>query len=147
MGMTIGRRCDACGAEQGFRLGAGWRQDLEGLVGQAGSGDLGPAVRVLLGRGIPDGWNVFRERASYRCPSCDAVIPGEVVKLDDGGGCLLTIAMDPGPCPKCGEELVCLDDREPMGQGEVYERCEAVVRRGCPACGGADVSLTQMLWD
>lgn len=148
MGEMLGWRCEACGAGESFMLGGGMMGfSNPGLAEQAKAGDFGPAMQRLWGDGIPEGWDVFRENAYYLCPDCGDLIEGSVFRIDDGSGGWLVFHVKPDACPSCGEELIFWDDKVPLCDCKIEERCRGFAVGGCPACGGTDVSLVNGCWD
>jgi len=104
-------------------------------------------MKLLLGEGIPEGWNTFAENAFYLCPNCDNVIASETLRIDDGSGNWLVHHVKPNACPKCGEELVFWDDKVPMGELDLAARCDGFAENGCLKCGSTNVSITAGNWD
>lgn len=148
MGSIIGWRCEDCGARQGFALGGG-RQSYNNpeVVEQSANGSFGPAMKRLLGEGIPDGWTVLRESAYYRCPKCGGVVRGGTLRIDNGTGWWLAYHTKPDACETCGEELFFWPDKVPMSEKELLARCEGYVESGCPKCGGTNVIVVAGAWD
>ena len=140
MGISIGWRCDSCGAGVEHYCGVGLDNYTgPGIAGMIERGDFGPAMKALFAAGIPEGWLVARKNAFYKCPDCGDVITGDSLFIDDcSGGCIRYFS-DPGVCPSCSRDLLCWDEKEPMTQNElwaIYERREGSV---CPNCGSANV--------
>ena len=117
------------------------------VVEAARSGELGPAMGTLLADGIPEGWTLFDGNAFYLCPNCGEVVPGGTVRIDDGSGNWLVFHVEPGPCASCGGELEFWDDKIPLTQHELVDRCVEVEMSGCPECGGKAVELDVGKWD
>lgn len=148
MGTGIGWKCKSCGVGETFMCGGGMMSLNEPEVVECSrDGSFGPAMKALLGDGIPDGWTVFRENVFYRCPGCDAIVPGGAIRIDDESGGWIVYHTKPGECPSCGEGLWLWSDRAPMSEDELLRRCEGYAREGCPECGGTDVEITTMYWD
>ena len=111
-------------------------------------GFYGPAMKRLLGDGIPEGWIVFEEHVFYRCPNCDGIIEGSAFKVDDGSRSgWLTYYIKPDSCEACGEELAFWGDRVPMSDDELLTLCQKQVDDGCPNCGGENAQLLMGCWD
>lgn len=145
MGTMFEWRCGRCGAGERFSCGGGMMYVNEPeVIRKAREGGFGPAMAMLLGNGVPDGWHVFRSRVYYRCPECDTTFEGMKLVVNDRSDGTLTYAAAPGPCPICGQEPL---DEEPMGEDEVFERCMSRKRDGCPACGSREVSAAFGNWD
>lgn len=149
MGKIIGWYCKDCGAGNSFYSGSGMLSFNDSdFVLRSKDGSCGPAMKRLLGDGIPEGWTVFEERVFYRCPNCDGAIEGSAFKIDDGGGSgWLAFYVKPDSCETCGEELVFWDDRIPMSDSDLLALCQKQVDDGCPNCGGANAQLVKGCWD
>ena len=62
MGCLLEWCCRDCGAGESFLCGGGFSDfNPPDVVEQVKRGDFGQAMKVLLGKGIPDGWTVLRE--------------------------------------------------------------------------------------
>ncbi len=151
MGNIIGWYCKDCGASESFYSGGGMLSFNDSdFVSRSKDGSCGPAMKRLLGDGIPEGWTVFEEHVFYRCPNpnCGGVIEGSAFKIADGSrrGCL-AYYVKPDSCEVCGEELAFWDDRTPMSDGELLALCQEHVDGGCPNCGSANVQLARGCWD
>lgn len=148
MGSIIGWHCSDCGAGESFYCGGGMMGFNEpAAVEHSKDGTFGPAMKRLLGDGIPEGWTVFAENVFYRCPNCDGVISGGALRIDDRSGGWLTFHIKPDVCETCNEELIFWDDKVPMSESELLARCEGYVESGCPKCGGTNVSVDAGNWD
>lgn len=148
MGRLFEWRCRDCGAGEGFLCGGGFSDfNPADVVEQAEQGDLGSAMKVLLGNGIPDGWTVQRENSYFECPSCGEVVLGISLKVDDGGNGWLEYHTIPEECPSCGESLRVGECVPSMSEEELSARCEGFVSAGCPKCGGKNVSASYGSWD
>ncbi len=142
MGSMYGWHCEECGAGDEYYCGGGFLSfNNPEVVELSKSGDYGPAMKALLGNGIPEGWTVFGESVFYLCPNCGDVIPGDTLRIDDGSGCWLTFHTEPEPCPSCGEKLSSWEDKVPMRERELSARCESYFENGCPKCGSKKVNL------
>lgn len=105
MGTMFEWRCGRCGAGERFSCGGGMMYVNEPeVIRKAREGGFGPAMAMLLGNGVPDGWHVFRSRVYYRCPECDTTFEGMKLVVNDRSDGTLTYAASPGPCPICGQE-------------------------------------------
>lgn len=141
MRSMLGWCCEDCGTGKTYMCGGGFMSFNESEVVELSKGGaLGPAMRALLGDGIPEGWTVFRQNAFYECPGCGDVIWGGTIRIDDKGGGWLVYHAEPDPCPTCGEELVFWDDKVPMSERVLMDKCSKIVEQGCPECGGKGVS-------
>lgn len=148
MGSMYGWHCEECGAKEEFYCGGGFLSfNNPEVVEMSSSGDYGPAMEVLLGSGIPDGWTVFNENVFYLCPECDSIIPGAALTIEDGSGSWLVYYNKPEVCPSCGEELSFWDDKTPIDEGVLWARCQRYVETGCPKCGGKKVTADLARWD
>ena len=148
MGEYVSWHCSKCGEGESFSLGGGMLGfNNPEVLERAEKGELGPAMETLLANGVPEGWTLFNENAFYLCPSCEAVIPGGTVRIDDGSGNWLVFHEAPDACPSCGEELCFWDDKVPMSFGELRARCVKRSEGACPKCGAEAVELGFGSWD
>lgn len=151
MGKIIGWYCKDCGASESFYSGGGMLSFNDSdFVSRSKDGSCGPAMKRLLGDGIPKGWTVFEEHVFYRCPNpnCGGVIEGSAFKIADGSRRgWLAYYVKPDSCEVCGEELAFWDDRTPMSDGDLLALCQKQVDDGCPNCGGANAQLLMGCWD
>ena len=143
MGNIVGWFCKDCGAGNSFYSGSGMMSFNDSdFVLRSKDGFYGPAMKRLLGDGIPEGWIVFEEHVFYRCPNCDGIIEGSAFKVDDGSRSgWLTYYIKPDSCEACGEELAFWGDRVPMSDDELLALCQKLVDDGCPNCGGETAQL------
>ncbi len=148
MGKLIGWECDDCGAREAFHCGGGMMgfSDPE-VIEHSCDGSFGPAMKTLLGNGVPDGWSTYNEAVYYQCPNCDHIIPGGAVRIEDGSGSWLVYHIEPDDCEVCGEELAFWDDKVPLSEDELLKRCFQRSEEPCPKCGGKNVQLTLGDWD
>lgn len=148
MGRFFEWGCRDCGAGESFLCGGGFSDfNPPDVVEQSKRGDLGPALKALLGNGIPKGWSVLRENSYYRCPSCGEVVLGTLLQIEDGGNGRLEYHVVPDNCPSCGESLQTTERMTPLSEEELSARCEGFASAGCPKCGGKNVSVITGSWD
>lgn len=148
MGNMYEWHCNECGANEEFYCGGGFLSFNDpDVVELSRSGAYGPAMKTLLGNGIPEGWTVFNKNAFYLCPGCGGIINGSVLRIDDRSGSWLEYHAKPEACPNCGEELVFWDDKVPMSENELVARCQGYAEKGCPKCGSKKVSTSFANWD
>lgn len=148
MGQVIGWKCKGCGCGEEFVCGSGMMApDREAIARDAREGRFGAAARALLGGGIPGGWDIHCESAFYACPECGGIIAGRTVSVADGSGNWVVLHEDPGTCPDCGAGVSFWDERIPVRETELAQRCERRLADGCPKCGGTDVELVVADWD
>ena len=148
MGCLLEWCCRDCGAGESFLCGGGFSDfNPPDVVEQVKRGDFGQAMKVLLGKGIPDGWTVLRENTYYECPYCGEVILGTSLKVDNGGNGWLEYHAVPEECPSCGESLRAGECMPPMSEEELSARCGGFASTGCPKCGGKNVSCITGSWD
>lgn len=144
MGSMAEWHCKDCGAGESFYCGSGMGGfNNPAVVEQAKDGTFGPAMKRLLGDGIPDGWFVFTENVFYRCLTCNDITNGSALRIDDGSGGWLTYYIQPDDCETCEE----LGDLELMSEDELFDRCKKYSDDGCPKCGGKHVALNFGCWD
>lgn len=148
MGTMIGWECEDCGARETFSCGTGMMgiNDPE-LVRRAGDGSLGPAMKMLLGGGVPDGWYAYRENAYYECPECGAIIAGSSVRIADGSRGRLVYHARPDVCEACGEDFDFWDDTVPLSEDDLLNRCRCKVESGCPKCESRNARYFLANWD
>lgn len=148
MGSIVGWRCEDCGSGEMFYCGGGMLSFNEPRVAEGSRvGVYGPAMKALLGDGIPSGWTVISERCFFACSRCDSIIEGETFTIDDGSGGWLVYYDEPSACEKCGNVLISLDEKIPLSEREITARCNKRVEEGCPECGGKKCSFEWGCWD
>lgn len=148
MGNIAGWICASCNAGEEFFMGGGMGGSDDPVVAdRAREGLLGPAMKALLGEGIPEGWSVFQENCFYECRCCGAVIPGKTFLIDDRSGCWLVFHDEPAACEKCGNALDSWDEKVPLTEREIEHRCEMRMREGCSECGGRNILGQHGCWD
>ena len=148
MGEIAGWQCDDCGASEEFFCGGGMFSFNEPRVVEgAKEGAYGPAMRALLGDGVPSGWTVSSERCFFACGGCGSIIEGESFTIDDRSGGWLVYHASPGVCGKCGHFPDFWDERVPLTDREIAVRCDRRAEEGCPECGSKNVLLQMGCWD
>ena len=148
MGRMYSWHCEDCGAGESFCCGGGMMSFNDpAVVEESGNGSLGPAMKRLLGEGVPEGWFVFSSNEFYRCPNCGNVIEKRGLRIEDGGSGWLDYHVKPYTCGSCGEELAFWDDMVPMTEDELWLRCEGYATNGCPVCTSKNVTIDAGLWD
>lgn len=148
MGSIAGWQCGACGSGEEFYCGGGMFSFNEpAVVELAGDGRFGPAMKSLLGDGIPEGWTVYRESCFYECRDCGGTIDGGTIRIDDGSGGWLIYHDEPDVCGRCGYQLHMWDERVPLSEREIAARCDRRIEDGCPECGGKNILLQMGCWD
>ena len=148
MGKLMEWNCEICGTGERFRCGGGFldMNDPE-LVMKAKSGNLGGVMEKLFGDGIPDGWTTFNEAVFYECPGCGTPVPGAAVLIDDGSGNWAVYHFEPEKCPSCDRKIAFWDDKVPMDDGKLLDRCIGFERDECPKCGAKAVKANFWNWD
>ena len=149
MGSMYGWHCKDCGAGESFNTGGGFLSiNRSDVVERAESGAFGPAMKALLGDGLPEGWDTFSETVYYRCPDCGGFMPGERIKIEDQSGNWLFFHVKPEACPSCGSESAPWgDDKAGVSSDELMSACMEHVENGCPKCGGKKVYPAFGHWD
>ena len=149
MGTMYGWHCEDCGAGKMFRCGGGFLSFNQPEVEELSSkGEFGPAMKMLFGDGIPNGWSTFRENVFYRCRRCGSVMDGAAYRITDTGKRgWLVFYVEPDACPSCGQELMFWDEKKPMSEREISALCGEYEKNGCPECGRKNVSPDGGFWD
>lgn len=144
----MGWQCQDCNSCEVFYCGGGMLSFNEpAVVELAEEGKFGPAMKMLLGKGIPEGWTVCRENCFYECCDCSGTIGGGTIRIDDGSGGWLIYYDEPSACEKCGNVLFLWSEKVPLSEREISARCDRRVDEGCPECGGKNVLLQMGNWD
>ena len=113
MGCLLEWCCRDCGAGESFLCGGGFSDfNPADVVEQSRRGDFGPALKALLGNGIPKGWSVRRENSYYECPFCGGVVWVPHCRSRAGAMGGLSITSSPTNAPRaanrCRSESACL---------------------------------------
>ena len=148
MGEMYEWHCHDCQAGEEFITGVGMGSFNEReVIDLARDGKYGSLVKQLVGDGIPEGVIIFRLNAYFVCPECGEILQGEELCLSGDDGKELHGYAPPNSCPTCGADLDFMDDKIPLTNRELIERCKHIVSEGCPKCGGKNVESIMGCWD